>query len=197
MFRAQDRAQMTATPPEGTSEYSRGGRASGAGDTTLAGAIPALVVGGSLLGAVLLFVAEFTTLFEITTATRRLPLKSVGTGSHHSYALIPVALLVAFLAYGLWRSRARPALYAIGVLGIVTLLIALIGDLPDAQASGVYGSPARGLMTASSSPQAGLYMETLGAVVLIVCAGTGLLLGGPAGRPARAPHAAPGAPSAP
>jgi hypothetical protein len=59
----------------------------------------------------------------------------------------------------------------------VTLLIALLGDLPDAQSSGVVGSIATGLITARAVPQVGLYMETLGAAVLIVACVAGLLLG--------------------
>jgi hypothetical protein len=70
-----------------------------------------------------------------------------------------------------------------GVLGVVALLIALLGDLPDAQASGLVGSAATRFTTASSTPSAGLYLETLGAVVLVISAGAGLLLlPGPARR---------------
>ncbi|MGZ4173554.1 MAG: hypothetical protein ACXVQR_03650 [Solirubrobacteraceae bacterium] len=137
---------------------------------------------GGLLGAVLLLVAEFTTLYEVRTAASPGPVKSAGTGSHHSYALIPIALLAIVLIYGVWRQQSRPALMAIGVLGVIALLIALLGDLPDAHASGLIVNTSH-YINASSSPKTGIYMETLGAGVLIVCSGIGLLLGG------TAPHA--------
>ena len=71
------------------------------------------------------------------------------------------------------------------MLGLVSLLIALLGDLPDAQATGLVGSLATGLKIASASPGTGLYLETLGAVVLLITAAAGLLLQTP--RKLRAP----------
>jgi hypothetical protein len=44
---------------------------------------------------VLLLVAEFTTLFDVRTAASATVIKSVGTGSHDAYALVPIALLPA------------------------------------------------------------------------------------------------------
>jgi hypothetical protein len=133
-----------------------------------------------LLGAVLLFVAEFTTLFYVHSATSSTPVKSVSTGSHQTYALIPIALVAATLAIAVLRFGSRPALLALGALGVLTLLIALVGDLPDAQATGLIGTPTTHYVTASSTPSAGLYMETFGAVLLLATSGVGfLLLGAP------------------
>ena len=132
-----------------------------------------------MLGALLLLVAEFTTLYEVHTATSRTPLQSVSTGSHNAYALIPIGLLAAVLAFGAWRYGSRPALLAIGALGVLTALIALIGDLPDAQASGVIGTGNARYTPANSTAQAGLYMETLGAALLVITCGVGFLLAGP------------------
>ncbi len=134
------------------------------------------MLAGGLLGALLLVVAELTTLFTVRVATSPVPIKSVGTGSHHSYALIPIAVVAAVLGFGAFRHVSRPALPAIGALGIIALLIALLGDLPDAQATGLVRIANR-YADASSSPSAGLYMETLGAVVLLITSGLGLLLG--------------------
>jgi hypothetical protein len=161
---------MNATPPEANTEYS-----------TRGGTFGAVILAGGLLGALLLLVAEFTTLFEVRSSASTKVIRSVGTGSHHSYALLPIALLVVFFAWGVWQARSRPALLAIGVLGVLTLLIALLGDLPDAHASGLIGSSATHYTTASSRPSAGMYMETAGAVVLIItCVSGFLLIGSPA-----------------
>jgi hypothetical protein len=139
-----------------------------------------------MLGSLLLIVAEFTTLFSVHVETSPNPIKTVATGSHHSYALIPIALLAAALAVGVWRDGSRPALLAIGLLGIVTLLIALIVDLPDANATGLLTSGANHFVSASSTPGAGMYLETLGAAVLVITCGVGLMvIGAPALRPAR------------
>jgi hypothetical protein len=174
---------MNATPPEARAEYSRG-QSGPEGASAVFTAAPVAVLLGGLLGALLLLVAELTTLYDVNTAASAGPIKSVGTGSHHAYALVPIALLAMVLIYGAWRQHSRPALLAIGVLGVIALLIALLGDLPDAHTSGLIGNSSR-YINASSTPKAGLYLETLGAGLLIVCSGIGLLLGGSAPRERR------------
>ena len=196
---------MNVTPPEAETEYSTGsgaskpalrGRLRGArrrrgrsfeqAPATLRGAILA----GSLLGALLMIVAEFTTLFTVHVETSSAPIKTVATGPHHSYALLLIAILVAALAIAVWRDTSQPALLAIGLLGVVALLIALLGDLTDAHASGLAGSSTTRYVDASSTPSAGLYLETLGAVVLVITCGVGLIaLGSPQRRVEQRPQA--------
>ena len=178
---------MKTSRPEAKSEYSRGLKASNQGNPEpekarsgpLAGGSRsikgALLIGG-MTGSVLLLVAEFTPLFTIHTSSSQAAIKTVQTGSHDSYALVPIAILAVLLTFEVWRSGSRLALVATGVLGVVSLLIALLADLPDARATGLVGSLATGLKVASASPGAGLYLETLGAVVLLITAAAGLLL---------------------
>jgi hypothetical protein len=178
--RSGGRAEPSAARSGGRAELSRGIRAG--------------VLAATLLGSLLLVVAEFTTLFTVHVETSSAPIKTVTTGSHHSYALIPIAVLAAALAIGVFRDGSRPALLAIGLLGIVTLLIALLGDLPDANATGLAGSSSTQLVNASSTPSAGLYLETLGAVVFVITCGVALMARAPsAGRPG--PQAGGGDPS--
>jgi hypothetical protein len=155
-------------------------------------AIRSAILGSVLVGCLLLLVAEFTSLFTVHLETSATTIKTVTTGSHHSYALIPIALLAAALALGVFRDASRAALLAIGLLGIVTLLIAVLGDLPDAHAIGLSGSSTTHLVTASSTPAAGLYLETLGAAVLVITSGVGFIALGPA--PARHARSQPAAP---
>jgi hypothetical protein len=112
----------------------------------------------------------------VHVATSSASVKTVGTGANHAWAPIPLALLAAVLAYVVWRNESRTALVALALLGIVTLLIALLGDLPDARATGLIVSRASQYAEATSTPSAGLYMETLGAVLLLIGGGAGLLL---------------------
>jgi hypothetical protein len=176
---------MSATPGA-TDKYSRGSGFSG-GDfgpsgpsfrrrTGLDGGAGAVVLAGSLLAALLLLVAEFTTLYQFHVSTSSALVKSVTSGSNHSYAMVPIALLAAGLGIAAWRTGSRAALAGIGALGIVALLIALVGDLPTAHETGLSGSARTGYVNASSTPSAGLYMETLGAVLLIGTCGLGLMM---------------------
>jgi hypothetical protein len=180
-------------PPEANSEYSRGSEASGRlllprwqassapaspGSDAVGRAHVALAV-AALLGALLVLVAQFTALYHLHSASSAAAIKTVGTGANHAWAPIPLALVAGALAYAVYRHGSRVALAGLVALGVATLLIALIGDLPDAHSSGLVGSSANGYVQATASPSAGLYMETLGAVVLIAAGGVGLLMVAP------------------
>jgi hypothetical protein len=138
----------------------------------------------ALLGALLIIVSQFTALYQLHSATSSAAIKTVETGANHAWAPIPLALVAIALAYAVYRYGNRPALAGLAVLGIATLLIALLGDLSDAHSSGLIGSSAGGYVEATSSPSAGLYMETLGAVLLLLAGGVGLLMLGPSRPPA-------------
>jgi hypothetical protein len=166
---------------DGRRRFSRDGGGNGNGAfgprTALSdGGAGGLILAGTLLAALLLLAAEFTTLYEVHVATSSTPVKSVSGGSNHAYAMVPLALLAAALGVAVARSESRPALLAIGVIGVVALLIALLGDLPDAHATGLAGSPAAGYINASATPSAALYMETLGAILLIATCGLGFMM---------------------
>jgi hypothetical protein len=134
-------------------------------------------------GALLLIAAEFAPLYQVHLSTKVTPLQSVTAGSHNSYAMIPIAVLATALAFAAWRGGSRAALLAVGVLGVVGLLIALVGDLPDAHAMGL---AQHNSVTATTTPRAGLYLETGGAILLIATSGIAFLMVGLPGRGRRA-----------
>ena len=142
---------------------------------------------GAVAGAALLIVAEFTTLYvqQIGNATT-----DVGTGSHDTYALVPIAMLTVFLGFAVLRGGSRPALLAIGITGVVALLIALLGDLPDTHANSLSFNGSVNV-NASTSAGVGMYLETTGAVVLIATCGLGFLFIGPPQPPGRGPAQTP------
>jgi len=162
---------MSATPPEAKPEYSRAPPQS-----TEPVPISLGLLAAGLIGGLLLLVAEFTPLYNQDSATSRVPLHTMHTGSHHAYALIPVGLLAIVLTVSVSRSASRPALLALGALGILAVLIALIGDLPAADGHGFV----RGFVEVKDVPQIGFYLETLGAALLVVTSGAGLMLTSPA-----------------
>jgi hypothetical protein len=177
-------------PPEANSEYSRGSGASrrlllprwqaseapATPGSEAAGRARLALALGAVLGALLVLVAQFTALYHLHSATASRAIKTVGTGGNHAWAPVPLAVVAIVLAYAVYRAGSRTALAGLVALGVATLLIALIGDLPDAHSSGLVGSSVSGYVQASASPTAGLYMETLGAIILIVAGGLGLLM---------------------
>jgi hypothetical protein len=130
----------------------------------------------AIFGALLVLVAQFVALYHVRVPTSSTPVKTVGTGANHGWAGIPIALVCFALAAAVHRYGNRTALVGLIVLGLATLLIALLGDLPDAHATGLIGSSANQYQQGVSSPGAGLYVETLGAVLLLVSGGVGLLM---------------------
>lgn len=177
---------MTRTPPEAKAEYSRATEDSERlqlqpeGPRRRVGvAVPVAVLAGGALGALLLIVSEFTTLYAVHASDTRAAIQTLNGGDHNGYAFIPVAALALILTYGAARHGSRPALLALGLVGVIALVIAIAGDLPDSHASGLIGSPTTHYVTARADAGIGLYLETLGAIVLIVTCGAGFLLSGP------------------
>lgn len=185
---------MNASEPEAGVEYSRGNRPSGGparGSRGPSGALDTAIAALGVLGAVLLIAAEFTPLAHVTSSAPHAPtLASIGTGSHNSYALIPVAILAGALSIAGRGGRARLAMAAVAVLGLVALGIALIGDLPAAQSTGLIGHAGGGYVSAAASPTTGFFVETLGGFVLLIAGAAGVLLAPADGRSARTPGAA-------
>ena len=141
-----------------------------------------VILGGGVAGALVIAVSQFMTLANTKVAGNSVPVDTISVGSEHAFALLPIALVVAALAYGVWRVASRPALLAIGVLGVLSLVIALTADLSYAQKTGVR-SAAGHYVSAANTPAAGLYVETGGAMLLIVTSVCGfVLLGAPGPR---------------
>ena len=126
----------------------------------------------TVVGVVLMIVAEFTTLYEIKVVTAVPSGGSERAGSHHGYALLVIGLFAGVLAYGAARGGSRPAALALLFLGVGALFVCLAIDLPDVDETGLIGER---YDQAEARPQAGFYLETAGAVLLLV-GGAGMCL---------------------
>jgi drug/metabolite transporter (DMT)-like permease len=134
----------------------------------------------AVAGCVLLVVAEFSTLYEIQVIT--VVKESTDGGEHHGMALLVVAVAAAFMAYGGIVAGARPAQLALLVLAVAALVVVLAIDYPDVNDEGFIGEA---FERAKASPKNGFYLESLGAVLLLLSAVATLLLTPRAERPAR------------
>jgi hypothetical protein len=151
-----------------------------------------VLLGGGLVGAVVLAASQFLNLYGTHIRARHLLVATATAGSQHAYALLPVAAVAAVLAYAVWRAVSRPALLGLGLLGLASLLIALFRDLPYAHRQGLWRLGGHYVL-AINRPEVGLYVETAGALILLLTFVCGFVLLGPpevqAGRartPARA-----------
>ena len=144
------------------------------------------VLAAGLLGAALLILADFSTLVEIKVITVT---KERLTGhDQHSWAMVILGVAAIPMAFGAARRRARPAMLGLVLLGVVALLIALIGDLPDTRSTGVIGERYE---EAAAQAGTGFFLETAGAVLLIVAGVGGLMLLSPSRQPTPEPERTP------
>jgi hypothetical protein len=138
----------------------------------------------ALGGAFLLLLATFATIIqiEVGTSTAAAGADTSHTGwDRHGPALIVLALLAVWLL-ALALRGARAAMAGLAAAGLAALAIAMIWDRPHVHDTGSVGEV---YAEAHADPAAGYYLETLGGALLLLAAGTLLVLG-PAAAPA--PH---------
>ena len=165
-----------SAPARGTSgNYSKGPSPSRARiDPAFLAAIA--LSAAAVAGPALLIVSDFTPLFEVQAVTAKL--KAVSGGRNHMYAMLVIGLVAVPMAYGAIRPGSRPAMVAMVVLGLAAIGVALLKDLPDAAGENTLRTTYE---QAQGIPQLGFYLETLGAVLVLIAGAGGLLLSG--GRP--------------
>ena len=132
------------------------------------------LVGASLLAALLLIVSTFLDLYTIGTGVTTL--RSYSGWDHHSVAMLLLGLAVIPMALGALRG-ARPAMYALGALGVVVLVVAFTVDLPAALDEGLLAVSYEG---AEAKPAIGFYLESFAGAMLLAAGGLLVMLGKPA-----------------
>lgn len=115
--------------------------------------------------AVALALSELMTMFEFTPPGGE-PLSNQSAGDRHGNAMFVVAAFaVAATFFAVWAGS-RPAALGVAVMGGISLLIFLLADLPDAGQVGTLNDARQSFIDAEALPQAGFWMEMLGAVSL-------------------------------
>jgi len=138
------------------------------GVTTLTRLLPL----GCLAAALCLIASETMVMFEFTPPGAE-PLSDQAGGDRHGNSL---ALIAAFGigALGLAiLAASKPAATAVGVAGVVALLVFLLLDLPDAGAVGTLDDARGSFFDAEAVPQEGFWFTMVSALALAV---TGIAL---------------------
>ena len=134
-----------------------------------------LVLG--IAAALLLVLTEVTTLFEIEVETAscsdladpdQADRCDVTGGEHHSFALVPIAVLVGMMAVGAGLGGSRPAGLALLGAGVVVLVIALAFDLPDTTKTGEIGSS---FASAEAVKGPGFWFEVVAGALAVAAGG--------------------------
>jgi hypothetical protein len=139
-------------------------------------ALRAALAAAGLAGALLLVVATFTTIIEITveTTTRGVDVDATQSGwDRHGPALIVLALPALWLLAAALRGT-RVAMTGLALTGIVALAIAVHWDRSHVHDTGSVGEV---YTEATANPGPGYYLETLGGALLLLSGSTLLVFG--------------------
>jgi hypothetical protein len=137
-----------------------------------------LLVLACAAGAGVLAASEFMTLFEFTPPGGE-AIESLSAGDQHGYAqLVLAGMALALLAVAMATARpdaseqgmsiARIAAFGVAVCGVVSLLMFLLGDLPDVNKIGTLDDSRDSFIDAKAEPKAGFWLEMVGSLVLAV-----------------------------
>lgn len=123
--------------------------------------LPLTIVGAASMVAI----SEFLTTFEFTAGGE--PQAVSMASDRHSYALLILAVLtVAGMAYAMVTGL-RAAAIGTACIGLATLLLFLVLDLPDAGKAGPLDDDAALFFAnAKAEPDTGFWLEAIGSVVL-------------------------------
>jgi hypothetical protein len=130
-----------------------------------------VLLGIAGLGALLLAVSEVLPLYEVLLGDEGTQARTEPGWSTHAFAMALLALASVPMLRGA-RRGARPAMIALVGIGVIALVIVLAIDLPAVRADAELRE-AVAYADAHAEPQAGFFVETLGAVLLLF--GGGLL----------------------
>ena len=122
-----------------------------------------------IAAAIALLASEFMTVFQLTPSGGEALCQLQAADRHHfALGVLAIFAIVGVLVAVVWASK--PAALAVGAAGLLALLLFLIIDLPDAGNVGTLGgcSPTTNgaFFSATADPQAGFWLELVGALSL-------------------------------
>lgn len=120
-----------------------------------------------LLGAVITVVSQFVAAYVLEDRFG-LPIETVSLfGKHGPFVLIAAIAAVVALVWAVATGSKQPLVPLLG-MGIAIVLVFLLIDLPDAGETGLYDTPGSGNLDATGTAAAGLWLELIGGIVIIL-----------------------------
>ena len=138
------------------------------------GGVSLVVLALAVIGAVLIVVAEFSTIVRVdvlTTGTceeiadpKVRDACDAGGLEQHGGAFILLGVVALAMAWGAGRGASRPAAAALVAIGAVVLAFSLVRDVPKTDDTGLVGLQYE---EAEAKPGTGLYLEIAGGLLLV------------------------------
>lgn len=159
---------MSAAAREATGDYSTASeRSPGRGSALPKGWIALLTAAAA--GAAMLAISEVLPLYDVLLGAAGTEVRTEPGWSTHAFAMGLLALASIPMLRGA-RGGARPPMVALAAIGAVALLVVLAVDLPAVRADAELRE-AVAYEDAHAEAAIGFYVETLGAVLLLVAGG--------------------------
>lgn len=120
-----------------------------------------------LLGCLVVLLSQFVTGYTLVDETDSV----IGTATlfeTHGAATTVFALLAAAALVLAVTSGSRSAIIAVIGMGVAVIVVFLAIDLPDVGSTGMFNTPGAGNLDATGRASAGLWMELVGAVVIVL-----------------------------
>ena len=120
-----------------------------------------------LLGAAVAIASQFVAGYELEDRFG-LTIETVSLfGKHGPFVVIAALAALGALAWAV-MAGSRQALVPLLGMGIAILLVFLLVDLPDAGDTGLYDTPGSGNLDATGAAAAGLWLELVGGLVIVL-----------------------------
>jgi hypothetical protein len=122
-------------------------------------------------GAAALFASEFMNTFQLTSTSSAGPeFCNVAAAGRHHFALGILAIFAVLAVIIAVTAGSKPAAIGVGIAGVAALILFLTIDLPNANNTGTLGpcnaTAAANFFDAKAAPQAGFWLEMVGALAL-------------------------------
>ena len=122
-------------------------------------------------GAAALFASEFMNTFQLaSTSTAGPEFCNVAASGRHHFALGILAIFAVIAVIIAVVAGSKPAAIGVGIAGVAALILFLTIDLPNANNTGTLGAcsatAAANFFDAKADPQAGFWLEMVGALAL-------------------------------
>lgn len=124
-----------------------------------------------IAAAAALFASEFMNTFQLASTSSAGPeFCNVEAAGRHHFALGVLAIFAVLAVILAVTAGSKPAAIAVGIAGVAALILFLTIDLPNANNTGTLGpcnaTAAANFFDAKADPQAGFWLEMVGALAL-------------------------------
>lgn len=120
-----------------------------------------------LLGCLVVLLSQVVTGFTLVDETDSV-IATVTLFEQHSVATAILGLFAALALVFAVATGSRPAVVAVIGMGVAVLFVFLLIDLPDIGSTGMFNTPGAGNLDATGKASAGLWMEMVGGLVIVL-----------------------------